>query len=200
MQKFKILLPVIFLTFCILTAGCISSNLNPEDKIYADYMPHGYYYFIDDDGKSFYETLWKDNMSDYINLHSSPKEWVYYIQHMRYISDGEDEAEYFSSISETLLKNGGDCEDRAILMARMLYEYGYDSCVIVTKEHVLAGIKKSQFDYNKLQPSIHSYTYNLYNLSNALDDYYIIECTASYPFKYYDEPKLIAEKIFELNH
>ena len=93
MQKFKILLPVIFLTFCILTAGCISSNLNAEDKIYADYMPHGYYYFIDDDGISFYETLWKDNMSDYINLHSSPKEWVYYIQHMRYISDGEDEAE-----------------------------------------------------------------------------------------------------------
>ena len=200
MQKFKILLPVIFLTFCILTAGCISSNLNPEDKIYADYMPHGYYYFIDDDGVSFYETLWNDNMSNYINLHSSPKEWVYYIQHMPYISDGENEAEYFSSISETLLKNGGDCEDRAILMARMLYEYGYDSCVIVTKEHVLAGVKKSQFDYNKLQPSIHSYTYNLYNLSNALDNYYIIECTASYPFRYYDEPKLIAEKIYELNH
>lgn len=164
-------------------------------------MSHGYYYFVDDNYKSFYETLWDEDMGNYINALDSPKEWIYYIQNMKFISDGDNNEEYFSTISETLKRNGGDCEDRAILMARMLYEYGYDSCVIVTKEHVLAGIKKSQFNYSKFQkPYTKNSFYGLYDLSNEIEDYYIIECTAEFPIKYYDEKEILVEKIYELEH
>lgn len=200
MNQFKPLIIVLIIA-CVLSAGCL--GYNPEDKIYADYMPLGYYYFVDDEDRSFYETLWAENMSEYINIFNSPRDWVEYIQHMKYIDDGHNGIdEHFSTISETLSKNGGDCEDRAILMARVLYEYGYDTCVIVTKNHVLAGINKKQFnnDVYKVQPLTHDSYSSLYNLKNLFKDYIIIECTAPYPIGYYDEKVLDYEKIYYLEH
>ncbi|MDO9036025.1 MAG: transglutaminase-like domain-containing protein [Methanoregula sp.] len=70
---------------------------------------------------------------------------VSFVQSLNYTSDkvttGYDE--YPRYPVETLIDNGGDCEDTAILTAALLHELGFGVVLIQLPEHMAVGVKGS---------------------------------------------------------
>lgn len=65
---------------------------------------------------------------------------IYFVQNdIEYLNDPDDR-DYAKYPYETLYDRGGDCEDKAILMCSLLYNAGYDVCLIVFSDHVAVGV------------------------------------------------------------
>ncbi len=73
-----------------------------------------------------------------------------FVQSIPYEEDA-DGAEYTRYPIETLVDEKGDCKDKSILAAAMLYEMGYDVVLLKYPEHMAVGIKVNgqgtYFDY-----------------------------------------------------
>ena len=65
-----------------------------------------------------------------------------FVQSIPYATDAEisGEEEYFMYPGETLWEGRGDCEDTSVLYAALMSSIGYDSCLMVLEDHVMAGI------------------------------------------------------------
>jgi predicted transglutaminase-like cysteine proteinase len=87
----------------------------------------------------FQEAGRKEGYSEYDNI----KNVVSFVQSLPYTSDsvttGYDE--YPRYPLETLVDNGGDCEDTAILTAALLREMGYGAVLIEFPGHMAVGVK-----------------------------------------------------------
>lgn len=72
-----------------------------------------------------------------------------FVQHFEYASDSvtQGELEYPKFPLETLLHEGGDCEDSSIILGAILRELGYDVAILVLprKHHMMLGVS---FDNN----------------------------------------------------
>jgi hypothetical protein len=88
-----------------------------------------------------------------------------FVQTIEYKSDSEedDSFEYPRYPVETLFDAQGDCEDKAILTASMLYSLGYDIALLRLPNHMAVGVRLSEED-------IPNYEY-------FIDDYYFLETT-----------------------
>jgi len=74
------------------------------------------------------------------------KALYYYVRdNINYVSDPK-RTEYVQSPEETLL-GGGDCEDKAILTASILYKLGYDVCLIRFEDHMAVGVHLDNYPY-----------------------------------------------------
>ncbi|MEO5643421.1 MAG: hypothetical protein ABIQ40_14830 [Bacteroidia bacterium] len=67
---------------------------------------------------------------------------------------------------ETIIENGGDCEDKAALLVALLNTFGFDAVLIQFKDHMGVGIKQEESKG----------TYYAYNEKK----YYYVESTAPY--------------------
>ena len=115
--------------------------LSDYDRPYLDSMINGFKKTAEEEGFSDYDTVM------FI---------VSFVQSLKYTSDkvttGYDE--YPRYPIETLVDNGGDCEDTAILTAALLHELGYGVVLIELPEHMAVGVKGgggiygSYYDYN----------------------------------------------------
>jgi hypothetical protein len=74
---------------------------------------------------------------------------IAFVQGLPYTSDSitTPHDEYPRYPIETLVDNGGDCEDTSILLASLLYSMGYGSILIVLPNHIGVGIKGSEGIY-----------------------------------------------------
>lgn len=203
MIKKAIVFSLIVATICF--CGCINigndTNVpshDENDKIYVNYMPNGYYYFEDDNGRSFNKTLWEGDVSELVKGHTV-NSWIDFVHSLEYMED-ENDQEIFYNITEVLERGGGDCEDLAILMARGIHELGYNSSVIVQKSHVLAGLSKDDMldDSNHIEFRLANHKRKTFTWILA-DNYFAIECTVPWEIGEYDESPLKYEKIYMLN-
>jgi hypothetical protein len=115
-----------------------------------------------------------------------------FVQNLDYISDEEmgEEVEYPRYPLETLYdgkSGGGDCEDKAILTASILFNMGYDVALLRLTNHMAVGVNiKKDFS-----------AYNRY-----VDNYYFLETTTKYqqlgyvPSEYKNDENLT---VFPLN-
>ncbi|UCC91939.1 MAG: transglutaminase domain-containing protein [Candidatus Aenigmatarchaeota archaeon] len=84
----------------------------------------------------------------------SPKDSVtslyeYVRMNVKFVKDPEKE--YVASPCETILSEGGDCEDHAILLASLLEAVGVDSKVLwITGEHTFVGIAGEEMEIDGL--------------------------------------------------
>lgn len=201
-MKIKSLFIISILLFVLtFSAACLNLDLSEHDeadKIYADYVYGGYYYFEDDNGRSFNKTLWEGDFSNIPNQYE-PNQWIDYVRSLKYIKDADD-GEIFYNAWETIERGGGDCEDLSILLARGLYEMGFDTCIIVQKEHILAGIDKSQVD-SKYKGIYKNLQEMKTHKDVVADKYYVLESTIEWGIGEYDETSPIEyEKIYELKN
>lgn len=131
-------------------------------------------------GKSFDEDI------DKINFVAS------FVQNLDYISDAEigEEVEYPRYPIETLYEGevgGGDCEDKAILTANILYNMGYDVALLRLTNHMAVGV-----NIEKNLSAYHRY----------VDNYYFLETTTKYKQLGYIPPEYKNDKnltVFPLN-
>ena len=88
------------------------------------------------------------------------KALYYFIENeIKYVSDPE--TQYIQLPSETLISGGGDCEDKAILLATLLEAIGFDADVGLTHSHAFVRVQipdalwryKADGDYVYLDPS-----------------------------------------------
>jgi len=88
-----------------------------------------------------------------------------FVQTIEYKSDSEENTsfEYPRYPIETLFDGRGDCEDKAILTACMLYHMGYDIALLRLPNHMAVGVRLS-----KEEIPIYDY---------YIDDYYFLETT-----------------------
>lgn len=92
---------------------------------------------------------------------------IHFVQDdIEYLTD-TDERDYAKFPYETLYDQGGDCEDKAILMCALLNEAGYNVCLIVFSDHVGVGV-------DMVNPVENGYYYN----GNNGVKYYYLETTA----------------------
>lgn len=75
---------------------------------------------------------------------------VEFIRSLEYATDREatGELEYPKYVPETLVENGGDCEDLSVLLAGVLGSepFEYDPCLVFFSGHVGVGIESSAID------------------------------------------------------
>lgn len=102
--------------------------LSAQDKSYLDSM-------LD----KFLESGEKKGYSDADNVLNV----IAFVQSLPYIKDTDSTIydEYPRYPIETLVNNGGDCEDTAILAAAMLNEMGYGVVLINPPGHMAVGVK-----------------------------------------------------------
>jgi predicted transglutaminase-like cysteine proteinase len=88
-----------------------------------------------------------------------------FVQAIEYKSDSEDNDsfEYPRYPLETLYDNQGDCEDKAILTASLLYGLGYDIALLRLPNHMAVGVKLGEEEIPN---------YDFY-----IEDYYFLETT-----------------------
>lgn len=88
-----------------------------------------------------------------------------FVQTIEYKSDSDNDTqyEYPRFPVETLFDGRGDCEDKAILTASMLYSLGYDIALLRLPNHMAVGVRLSEED-------IPIYDY-------YIEDYYFLETT-----------------------
>ena len=90
-----------------------------------------------------------------------------FVQSLQYKTDSEtnDSFEYPRYPIETLFygNGGGDCEDKAIITAALLYSLGYDVALLRLPNHMAVGVKLTE-------GAIPNYDY-------YIDDYYFLETT-----------------------
>jgi len=88
-----------------------------------------------------------------------------FVQTIEYKSDSDDNSsyEYPRFPVETLFDGRGDCEDKAILTASLLYSLGYDIALLRLPNHMAVGVRLSEED-------IPNYEY-------YIEDYYFLETT-----------------------
>ncbi len=86
-----------------------------------------------------------------------------FVQSIEYMDDMATKgvAEYPKYPIETLFEQGGDCEDKAVLLAKLLKLLGYGSVLLVSSDHMAVGLQTSGSG----------------NLSFGGADYYYIETT-----------------------
>lgn len=86
-----------------------------------------------------------------------------FVQSIEYMDDMATKgvAEYPKYPIETLFEQGGDCEDKAVLLAKLLKLLGYGSVLLVSSDHMAVGLQTSGSG----------------NLSYDGADYYYIETT-----------------------
>lgn len=102
-----------------------------------------------------------------------------FVQNLDYIEDTtEDDYPYYPV--ETLFtgKGGGDCEDKAILIASILYKLGYDIALIRLPNHMAVGVHLSE----SAIPDKEYYVENYYFLETTTPDKYC----GSIPSQYED--------------
>jgi len=70
---------------------------------------------------------------------------VAFVQGIPYVEDklGTGQEEYPKYPIETLYEQGGDCEDKSILMASLLEKLGYGAVLLVLPNHMAVGVKGS---------------------------------------------------------
>ena len=90
-----------------------------------------------------------------------------FVQTIEYKTDSEENNtfEYPRFPIETLYDGQGDCEDKAILTASMLYSLGYDVSLLRLPNHMAVGVKLAEED-------IPNYDY-------YIEDYYFLETTTT---------------------
>lgn len=76
-------------------------------------------------------------------LNNSIYEIVHYVRELPYISDVE---EYPKFPMETILDNGGDCEDKSILGASLLFLSGFNVSLIRCPNHMVVGVQIASWD------------------------------------------------------
>jgi hypothetical protein len=88
-----------------------------------------------------------------------------FVQTIDYKSDSEenDSFEYPRYPVETLFDSQGDCEDKAILTASLLYSLGYDIALLRLPNHMAVGVRLAEEE-------IPNYDY-------YIEDYYFLETT-----------------------
>ena len=88
------------------------------------------------------------------------KALYYFVENkIKYVSDPE--VQYVQLPSETLISGGGDCEDKAILLATLLEAIGLDADIGLTHDHAFVRVQipdalwryKADEDYIYLDPS-----------------------------------------------
>ncbi|UXM84922.1 transglutaminase-like domain-containing protein [Methanococcus aeolicus] len=101
--------------------------LSDYDRPYLDSMVEG-----------FKEASSKNGYSDYDTVMFI----VSFVQSLKYTSDSTTTGydEYPRYPVETLIDEGGDCEDTAILTAALLSELGYDVVLVELPQHMAVGI------------------------------------------------------------
>ena len=82
-----------------------------------------------------------------------------YVRSIPYVPDSID-TEYPQYPIETLTLWHGDCEDKSILCASMLYSLGYDVCLFMFETHMAVGVKIDNFtsymnNYVYIDPTIY---------------------------------------------
>ncbi len=68
---------------------------------------------------------------------------ISFVQGLSYTSDNVTTGfdDYPRYPLETLVDNGGDCEDTAILATALLYDMGYDAVLLVFRNHTAVGVR-----------------------------------------------------------
>lgn len=88
-------------------------------------------------------------LESFCTRHDIPEEQLHevalnFVQHFEYASDEvtQGELEYPKFPIETLLHEGGDCEDSSIILGAILWELGYDVAILVLprKHHMMLGV------------------------------------------------------------
>jgi len=120
-----------------------------------------YKYYLDDENNreilkgiadAFTEYQQEHDYSDYEIV----QEVITFVQSIKYVNDrdstGQDEFQKYPL--ETLYSENGDCEDSALLLAGILRELGYGTCLLHLPHHVAVGImgddslEGSYYDYD----------------------------------------------------
>ncbi len=101
---------------------------NPQDDLYIDGL-------VED----INEAALKENYSEYQTVEFATT----FVQSLPYTSDSATSSfdEYPRYPVETLVDNGGDCEDTSILLASILDSMGYGVILIKLPEHCAIGVK-----------------------------------------------------------
>lgn len=89
--------------------------------------------------EKFKEAAIKENYSDLDMV----KNIIFFVQSLNYVDDkvGTGYDEYPKFPLETLVDEGGDCEDSAILLASLLRELDYGTVLIQFPDHMGVGVK-----------------------------------------------------------
>ena len=170
------------------TAGLDSRLLIPvPDYLYSYYnskelIVDDYSAFVldiyDEEYIDLFIELFIDNLiySDYFDSFNDPKkinEVANFIQRLDYIPDyeeGEEETEDPQYPIETLFRNnwkgGGDCEDKAILIANVLKNMGYNVSLLRIPNHMAVGVELSE----EALPEYDYYVDNYYFLDTSPEE------------------------------
>lgn len=145
-----------------------------------------------------------DRLETFCDRHSVPEDQLHrvalkFVQHLEYASDEvtQGELEYPKFPLETLLHEGGDCEDSSILLGAILRELGYDVAILVLprKQHMMLGVSLTSTDGATVEQDGTEYT--LVETTNPGWDYgkipprYNSASVRAYPVN--DQPVLVHE-------
>jgi hypothetical protein len=103
---------------------------------------------------------------------------VAFVQSLPYFKDSSSTVynEYPRYPIETLVDNGGDCEDTAILTAALLREMGYGVVLVNPPQHMAVGVKCNSctgtyYEYNGARYYYLETTGNNYRIGEIPSDY-----------------------------
>jgi len=107
---------------------------------------------VQDLGQALLEQARSVGLDDYETVHFIAA----FVQQLNYTVDAETTGfdDYARYPIETLVAEGGDCEDTAILLGKLMVELGYDVVLIRLPEHIAVGV---------LEDSKYAGTYYPYN-------------------------------------
>ena len=95
-----------------------------------------------------------DEYLEYLTANMSMQTIIEYVRNIPYSTD-ELNTEYPQYPVETIIKNKGDCEDKSILCAAMLYSKGYDVCLYRFETHMATGVNQNG-QYLYIDPTINT--------------------------------------------
>ncbi len=125
----------------------LTLELNQADYIYYKAMPRGYsyaHYTREHDGHAVLDkvatSLWSLAKQHSLNEWEAINLVVAFVQQLSYQQEVTCQMEWAKYPIETLVENGGDCEDTAILLAALLRKLGFGTILMNPPGHMAVGI------------------------------------------------------------
>lgn len=123
-------------------------------------------YVFDPYDDEYIDTILEIIMAGYTGTYVQKINYIAsFVQTIEYKSDSDNnsEYEYPRFPVETLFDGRGDCEDKAILTASLLYSLGYDVALLRLPNHMAVGVRLGEED--------------IPNFDYYVEDYYFLETT-----------------------